>query len=135
MKKSIIIFSILLVTIGTGCKKWVDGYRVSPNSPAKNTPSLLLSVSELAVFSAYNGQLARTASIFTQQSAGTDFQMQDVALYSIDESANLNEWKSIYADGLINMQELIELSGDDNPRYRGIGRVLKSMTIGLCTDY
>jgi hypothetical protein len=135
MKKSLIIFSIALILISTGCKKWVDGYRISPNRPTKVTPSLLLSVSELAVFATYNGQLARTASIFTQQSAGTDFQMQDVANYSIDESANLNEWRTIYADGLINMQTLIELAGDENPRYRGMGRVLKAMTIGICTDY
>ncbi len=135
MKKSFIILSIALVMISTGCKKWVDGYRVSPNSPTNNTPSLLLSVSELAIFATYNGQLARTASIFTQQSAGTDFQMQEVATYSVDESSNLNEWKTIYADGLVNMQELINLAGDENPRYRGMGRVLKAMMIGICTDY
>ncbi len=135
MKKTILYISIALLLTSTGCKKWVEGYDVSPNSPSDVNLASLLSSSELAATSVFTGQLARSASIFTQQSAGTDFQMKDVAIYNVTESDNLNEWQTIYSGALINMQTMIDKAGTESPYYAGIGRILKSMTIGLATDY
>lgn len=135
MKKLLIIFTLPILLIGQGCSNWVDEVSESPNAPTEVTPGLLLSVSELAMQSLYTGQLARTSSILTQQSAGNQFQMIAIRDYLITEQSNTNEWSTIYADALINQQTLIESAGDANPYYRGIGTILKCMTIGLATDF
>lgn len=134
MKKITIILFVTILSITSGCKKYTDGYDVSPNNPLTVTPSILLSHSELALMVHYTGQLARVPSILTQQSAGTDFQFIDVASYLIQEGDNINEWNSIYAGGLASDQDLIDLAGESNPYYRGIAKVLKAMELGLATD-
>lgn len=116
------------------CGKFVDGYEVSPNSPSEATPGLLLSITEVATFSHYSGQLARQSSIMTQHMAGTDFQFLDIAKYIIQEGDNVNEWESIYQIGMMNAKTLINTAGDANPAYRGIGKVLMAMNLGLATD-
>ena len=135
MKKILLILTIPVILFNSGCQGWIDEVKDSPNSPSEVTPALLLTVSEVAMQSLYTGQLARTASILTQQSAGNDFQMIDIRDYKITEQSNTNEWKTVYADALINQQELINVAGSENPYYRGIATVLKCMTIGLTTDY
>lgn len=135
MKKIFLILTMPVILFGSGCSGWVDDVSTSPNSPTEVTPALLLTVSEVAMQSLYTGQLARTSSILVQHSAGNDFQMIDVRDYKITEQSNTNEWKTFYADALINQQELINVAGDENPYYRGIATVLKCMTIGLATDF
>lgn len=134
--KKIMIIALGLVVLTTGaCKKYLDKYEVSPNSPSEVTPSLLLTLSEVVTFSVYNGQLSREAAILTQQGAGVQFQFQDIENYAIFEGDNTNDWRTIYSDGLINEQKLIDLSGDANPYYRGMARVLKAMMLGIATDF
>ena len=135
MKKIFLILTMPVILFGSGCSGWVDDVSTSPNSPTEVTPALLLTVSEVAMQSLYTGQLARTSSILVQHSAGNDFQMIDVRDYKITEQSNINEWKTFYADALINQQELINVAGNENPYYRGIAKVLKCMTIGLATDF
>jgi len=134
MKKILLIITIPVILFNTGCKGWVEDVSESPNLPTEVTPALLLTVSEVAMQSLYTGQLARTSSILVQQHAGNDFQMIEVRDYAFDEQDNSNEWKTIYADALVNQQELIDVAGDGSPYYRGIATVLKCMTIGLATD-
>ncbi|MEZ5013887.1 MAG: SusD/RagB family nutrient-binding outer membrane lipoprotein [Chitinophagales bacterium] len=134
MKKLFMICMIPAVLAGTGCNTWIDEVADSPNSPTDVTPALLLTVSEVAMQSLYTGQLARTSTILSQQCAGNDFQMIDIRDYKITEQTNTNEWKTVYADALINMRELEDRAGDENPYYRGIATVLECMTIGLATD-
>ncbi len=135
MKKYFAIFILPLVLFSTSCNEWIDEVATSPNSPVEVTPDLLLSVSEVALQTLYTGQLSRTSSILIQHCAGNDFQMIDVRDYKITELSNVNEWSTVYADALINQQELINIAGDESPYYRGIARVLKCMTIGLATDF
>ncbi|MFI5173081.1 MAG: SusD/RagB family nutrient-binding outer membrane lipoprotein, partial [Chitinophagales bacterium] len=126
---------IPVILFSAGCSGWIDEVSDSPNSPTEVTPALLLTVSEVAMQTLYTGQLARTASILTQQSAGNDFQMIDIRDYKITEQSNINEWKTAYADALVNQQELINVAGGENPYYRGIATVVKCLTIGLTTDF
>ncbi|MBK7038542.1 MAG: SusD/RagB family nutrient-binding outer membrane lipoprotein [Chitinophagales bacterium] len=135
MKKILLILTIPVILFNTGCNGWIEEVSESPNSPTEVTPALLLTVSEVAMQSLYTGQLSRTSSILTQQSAGNSFQMIDIRDYKITEQSNTNEWKTVYADALINQQELINVAGDENPYYRGIATILKVMTIGLATDF
>lgn len=134
MKKLSILLILPMLLFATSCEKFIEDYDVSPNSPDVVTPGLLLTMTEVAVFAQYTGQLSRSAGIYTQQIQGTDFQMIDVASYFLLEGDNVNEWISIYTDILMESQTLIEMSGSD-PWYRGMGRVIKAMGLALATDH
>lgn len=133
MKKLSILLILPMLLFTTSCEKFIEDYDVSPNSPSEVTPGLLLTMTEVAIFAQYTGQLSRNAAIYAQQVNGTDFQMVDVANYVLLEGDNINEWTSIYTDILMESQALIDMSGD-NPWYRGMGRVIKAMGLGLATD-
>lgn len=135
MKKITYIFTaVVLLLAYTGCEKFIEGYDIDPNKPSEVTPNLLLSASEVAVFLAYSGQPARTTSIWMQQMTGTDFQMVDVNNYFMLEGDVTNEWRTIYTNSLVNLNEIILTFGDENPYYDGIAKVLKAMTLGIATD-
>lgn len=127
------ILTILLLLSSASCSKFVDGYEISPNSPTETTPALLTTVIEVATFSHYSGQFARFAAIMTQQCAGTQAQYEDIANYSILEGDNNNEWNSHYS-AITDCNILIDQAGDENPYYRGIGKVLKALNLAITTD-
>lgn len=134
MKKLFILFTLSLLVITQGCKKFTDGDKISPNAPGSVTPALLLSNCELAVFAAYGGNLSRTTSIFTQQSSGNTDQAYIYEKYGMVEGDYDNEWQTLYSSGLINTKKLIETAGAANPRYVGIAKVMQAIMIGAATD-
>lgn len=134
MKKIINILIAVALLISAGCGKYVEGWDDNPNLPTQVTPALLLSTAEVSVFAAYEGQLARTATIWVQAMTGTDFQMVNVNNYFVLEGDNTNEWTAIYTDGLVNLNTLIETFGQESPHYAGVGKVVKAMLLGVTTD-
>jgi hypothetical protein len=135
MKKlAYISIALILLVSSIGCEKYIEGYDVDPNKPSEVTPNLLLSVSEVAVFLTYSGQPARTTSIWLQHMTGTDFQMVDVNNYFMLEADITNEWRTIYTNAQVNLNELINTFGDENPYYAGIAKVLTAMNLGIATD-
>ncbi|MBV6441888.1 MAG: SusD/RagB family nutrient-binding outer membrane lipoprotein [Haliscomenobacteraceae bacterium CHB4] len=135
MKKTISILTLLaLAFFYSGCEKYVEGYDISPNDPLDVNVEVLLTGTQVATFSNYTGNLARLPAVLMNQLAGRQFQFEDFQEYIIRESAVDNEFQQLYNGGMVNAQLLIDKAGDDNPIYRGIGRVLKVMNIGLATD-
>lgn len=133
--KSIRIFLLLVPVFAVlgGCQKFVEGFETSPNDPTEVTPALQMSSAQLGTFASFVGQLARVSNVLTQGCAGTDFQLVNVATYDIQEGDNDNEWESLYADCLIDLESLIG-NAEVNPRYAGIAQVLKALNLGLLTD-
>lgn len=134
MKKlSYLLVAALLIV--SSCKKFVEGYDVSPNSPVDVPINLLLPSVEVSTFAMYTGQLARVAAVFVKQQKGRQFQYEEYERYDFNENDVDGDWWSLYDGSLINAQLLIEKSGDANPHYRGIGRILKAMNLGIATDF
>lgn len=127
------LLTALLLLGSTSCSNFVDGYEVSPNSPVETNPALLTTVIEVATFAHYTGQFARFATVMTQQCAGTQAQYEDLAKYSLLEGDNVNEWQSHYS-AITDCNILIDLAGESNPHYRGIGKILKAMNLQITTD-
>lgn len=135
MKKIIALYLLLAVAVlHSGCKKFVEGYDVSPNDPLDVNEAVLLTGTEVATISNFTGNLARTAALLMNQMAGRQFQYEDLSLYVIRESAIDNDFQQLYNGGMVNAQALIDKAGDANKYYRGIGRILKAMNLGLATD-
>jgi hypothetical protein len=134
MKKlSYLMLLVLMMT--SSCKQFVEGYDVSPNSPVDVPITLLLPTVQVSIFSTYTGNLARLTAVLMKQQKGKQFQYEEFEKYDIDESKIDNEWWSLYDGALINAQLLIDKAGNANPYYRGMGRVLKAMALGIATDY
>lgn len=131
--KKIIMLAVASSMFLTSCSKFVDGYETSPNDPSQVTPGLLLTNVQVTTFSNYSGQMARLTSLLMQQSSGTDFQFSQFERYNIKESDNTNDWDNHYA-AFVNARELERVSGDANPYYRGMARVLLAMNASLTTD-
>jgi Starch-binding associating with outer membrane len=134
MKKITALLSLVAVLAWTGCSKFVEGYDVSPNSPSQVSLALLLSGAELSTVNTYTGQVARFSAVITQQQAGRLFQYEELQAYDLTETDIDNEWQQIYNRGIVNSQLMIEQAGNENRIYRGIGRVLRAMNLGLATD-
>lgn len=135
MKNIVSITTVALALLLTaGCKKFVEGYDVSPNSPSQVSLEVLLTGTELGTIANYTGDLARIPSLLVQQTQGRLFQYGDFQTYDILESSIDNQWQNLYAAGLINTQQLIDQSGENFKYYRGIARVLRAMNLGLATD-
>jgi hypothetical protein len=135
MRKILIIILIPLVGILGSCKKFVEKDQISPNSPVTAGPAQFLLISEVGTFQTETTELDRLACLLTQQVAGTTVgQFSQIANYDIREADDQDQWYSVYADALVNIQALIDKSGDANPYYRGMGEVLKAMNLGLATD-
>lgn len=134
MKKTIVPILLAVLFSVVSCESFIEGWDESPNNPTRATAPLLLSETEVATFMYYTGQLARTPSIFIQHTAGTQFQMEDIANYLLLEGSNVNEWEGIYTSCLMNEQLLIDDYGDPNPYYAGIAKILKAMALGLLSD-
>ncbi len=134
MFKKFLLFSAAASSLWFGsCGRFVDGYETSPNEPTASTPALLLNVTQLQTFLTYSGGLARLANIFTQHQNGTDFQYADFAAFGIQPGDFDNSWENIYS-GMLDAKTLIDNAGNSNPHYRGIGKILLAMNLGIATD-
>ena len=62
MKKSISILTLLaLAFFYSSCEKYVEGYDISPNDPLDVNVEVLLTGTQVATFSNFTGNLARTS--------------------------------------------------------------------------
>ena len=135
MKKTLSILTLLaLAFFYSGCEKDVEGYDISPNDPLDVNVEVLLTGTQVATFSNFTGNMARIPSVLMNQMAGRQFQYEDYQQYIIREGDIDNDFQQLYNGGMVNADLLIQKAGEDNKYYRGIGRVLKVMNIGLATD-
>lgn len=134
--KNIIFLIILTVILLPSCK-FTEDKNVSPNSPTKVTESLLLTNSEITLYSLYGSNLARMGALWTQQVGVSDGSSQFVGydVYTIDETVAENEWTTIYSDAIKDLDDLIDMAtSKGDPYYIGMAKVLKAMALGIATD-
>ena len=136
MKKISIILSTVFIFFSTGCEKYVSKDDVDPNNPIDVPISTLLTTSQVAIFSTYNGQMSRNAGMWVQHFEGTLFQMVEQGAYSVSENDVQNDWNTIYTAGVANVNVVISkgITGG-NPYYVGIGEACKAILLGIATDY
>jgi len=135
MKKILLILIVTSLTLFS-CNKYVSQDDINPNEPTKASLATVLPVVEISIFATYTGQIARTSGIWMQHFQGTNFQMIDFAQYKVSENDIQNDWTTIYNAGFGNVVDLIrDAEASGSPYYAGIGKVLKSMLLGIATDY
>lgn len=118
-----------------GCSDFVSKDDVNPNAASKSALKTLLPVSELTVFATYNGQMARSSSMYIQHVTGVSNQMYAINRYILTETDVDNDWVTLYTSGVGNAKQLIADAGTENPHYAGIGKIMLAMMYGIATDY
>lgn len=133
-KITLFILAAFLLT-AQGCSDFVSKDDVNPNVASKSALKTLLPVAELTVFATYNGQMARSSSMYIQHITGVSNQMYAINRYILTETDVDNDWVTLYTSGVGNAKQLIADAGTANPHYSGIGKVMLAMMYGIATDY
>lgn len=115
--------------MGVGACEFVDPIDVDPNAIPSATVNQILTGVEANTFSFSEGQLARIASIWTQQMAGTDRQFTILDAWIFTEEEGDDYYNAMYTGGgLIDIRRGIELAeGEESgtPGARTIAGILK----------
>jgi len=127
---------ILLATIITSCKKWVNpDINDNPNQLADVELQYLLPSCEAAIAYQVGGDLSYAERMWMQQLAGGANQALAYDNYNFNSSEDDNTWASMYVSGMNNLNIIIKKASDQkSPYYGGIGKVLMAYTLGCVTD-
>jgi starch-binding outer membrane protein, SusD/RagB family len=139
MKRTIKAGLVLSLTlVAAGCDDFIQGPGLTetPNQPSAATgPQQLIAV-QARMSTLLEGQLARTAGIYTQQIIGLNNQQLSVTQYQYGESDYSAFFSGIYAGGglvaIRNVQALARADGDR--LLEGIGLVWEGLLMGTATS-
>ena len=127
-----------LVLIGAACDSFIQGPGLTetPNSPADGTMQQQLIAIEARMATLMEGQLARTAGIYTQQIIGQNNQQLTVTQYAYGESDYTAFFSGFYVGGgLVAMRNVQKLATEaDDKLLLGIAKVWEGLAVGTATS-
>lgn len=127
-----------LALFGAACDDFIQGPGLTenPNSPTGGTAQQQLIAVQARFATLLEGQLARTAGIYTQQIIGSNNQQLQVTGYSYGESDYSGFFSGFYAGGgllaIRNVQALSTAAGDKT--LEGISLVWEGLAMGTATS-
>jgi len=131
----------LAVTLiaSASCSDWLTGPGLTenPNSPVSATAQQQLVAVQASAWTRFEGQLARNASIWTQQLIGTNNQQLTYATqYGYSESDVGGQMTGFYTGGgLVGMRNVQQLARDaGDPLLEGIGKVWEGFSFGTAAS-
>ncbi len=130
--KYILVLCISTLVVLQSCKK-SDDYYVNPNSPTSASAATLNTSAQVSTLNAYEGDLARIASMMVQQNAGVSNQHEVYQTYNFAETVFNNSWGQLY-QALITAKQIKDTYGANNPYYNGMANVIMVMNWALLTD-
>lgn len=137
MKKiQLLIFSgIILCFFISSCKKVVDGINIDPNNPTSAPYSLVLNGAQVAGMLIYEGNLARTAGMFSRSFTGVDRQYVSINNYNTTAGDYNDTWDGLYST-VIGQEKIIdaEATAVNDRATVGIVQVMLAQAFGLAAD-
>jgi hypothetical protein len=134
--KAGVVLSLALV--GAGCDDFIQGPGLTenPNSPTGATAAQQLVAVQARMSTLLEGQLARTAGIYTQQIIGSNNQQLQVTSYQYGETDYSGFFSGFYVGGglvaIRNVQTLAQEASD--PTLVGIGKIWEGLAMGTATS-
>lgn len=126
---------LLLAGAIAGCGDFLSGPELTtdPNRPSTADMAQLLQGVQLSQFSFHTGDLARVASMWTQQMAGTDRQYINIDLYDIQEGDFDFYFTLVYTGGgLVDMRNIQRMADESGDRiYAGIAKIWEAYEMGM----
>lgn len=122
-----------------GCHDYLTGEKLTtnPNSPTSASALQLLVASQASLFNQQEGQLARLATMYTQQLAGTNNQQRDFgSSYLLTEGDVGVFWNQTYVGGgLVDLRRIqAAAKATNDARTQGIALVIEALRIGTATS-
>jgi starch-binding outer membrane protein, SusD/RagB family len=125
---------LLLLVAAAGCSDWLTGpgLTISPNSPVQASKEQLFAAVQTSQESQEEGNLARWASMFTQQMAGVGRQHATFQVYSITEQDVSSYFSRTYTGGgLVDVRQVQQVAKDQgDSTFAGIAMVYEALMIG-----
>jgi hypothetical protein len=141
MKKStkIMLATFVFAAVTTGCGDFLSGPKLTqyPNKQqTTRTPDQYFVPIQANTWFLNEGQLARVAAVWHQQTAGVQRQMSSVDIYSVGEADFEGEWASFYTGGgIIDARKLqAQVSALGDRKYLGIAKIYEAWLIGTAAD-
>ncbi|UCH10604.1 MAG: SusD/RagB family nutrient-binding outer membrane lipoprotein [Fidelibacterota bacterium] len=129
---------VVLAVLATACDQWVEDWDddelyADPNQPVEVSIDQLMTAVQVSSFFFLEGQLSRTAAIWTQQMSGTDRQFIGLGQFDYNNQDWGNEWFLIHGGGgLIDIREIYaKAEAQDRSHYAGIGKIWEAVIIGM----
>jgi hypothetical protein len=138
MKKYAKAVAVLSLAIGAGCDDFIQGPGLTenPNNPVSGTAAQQLIAVQARMSTLLEGQLARTAGIYTQQIIGSNNQQLTVTGYAYGESDYSGFFSGFYVGGglvaIRNIQAIATAESDQ--LMLGIAKVWEGLAVGTATS-
>jgi hypothetical protein len=127
-----------LALSGAGCNDFLSGpgLTVNPNNPVEATPQQQLIAVQANISTRLEGQIARNATIYTQQIIGTNNQQLMFATqYGITEGDIGQNFTGFYTGGGLVAMRTIQAYGADNDRFlEGVAKIWEGLAFGTATS-
>ena len=127
---------LAVIFLQPSCKKEsFTSANINPNAPQTVVPAVILPTVEIALAYTQGGDIARFASMFTQQDVGFSRQAQAYYSYVITSTDIDGPWDNLFTSVLGNNRDLLTRSdaGKYNV-YSGISRILMGYSLQLLVD-
>lgn len=127
-----------LALLGAACDEFIQGPGLTetPNSPASGTAQQQLIAIEARMATLLEGQLARTAGIYTQQIIGQNNQQLTVTQYAYGESDYSGFFSGFYVGGgLVAMRNVQALGAESGDKLvEGLGYIWEGLAMGTMSS-
>lgn len=135
MKTKILSIIITGAILFGSCKKITEDLNIDPNRPVDAPLGLLLNGAQVSSILVYEGNLARTAGMFSRAFTGVDRQYISVNNYITTAPDYDDTWDNLYS-AVINQAKLVETKALvlNNKRVIGIAKVMQAQAFGLAAD-
>ena len=138
MKKYAKAAVVLSLVIGAGCDEFIQGPGLTenPNSPVTGTAAQQLIAVQARMATLLEGQLARTAGIYTQQIIGSNNQQLQVTSYQYGETDYSGFFSGFYTGGgLVAIRNIQALGVESGDKFiEGIAKVWEGLAMGTMTS-
>jgi hypothetical protein len=138
MKKYAKAAVVLSLALGAGCDDFIQGPGLTenPNNPVGGTAQQQLIAVQARMATLLEGQLARTAGIYTQQIIGSNNQQLQVTSYQYGETDYSGFFSGFYVGGgLVALRNIQALAAEQGDRLlEGIALVWEGLAMGTATS-
>jgi starch-binding outer membrane protein, SusD/RagB family len=130
----ITIAGLLALSLGS-CKKTVEGFDKDPNRSVSTSANFLLDAAQVGSILIYEGNLARTASVWSRSTTGVDRQYVSINNYNTSSGDYDSEWDNLF-QGVITQFKLAEDAAlpVNNKKVAGIAEIGMAQGFGLAAD-
>lgn len=130
-----ILFSSLVLSLATSCKKELAKINENPNAAQQAQPDYLLTSAAKLSADAYWGTDNNMNSSLLLVQHWAKIQYTEPDRYIFSNSSFVSLWNTGFSQSITNLNKIIELSEEhENPNYQGVALTLRSWIFTLLTD-